>query len=188
MQQFPFFEREEAFKDYMRRYSLFHQFQKDLGILDDPNHPLHMIVREGKYCIENGPIFLHRFAFEPAVLLLGSEEQANKWLPLMRQLKIIGAYSQTELGHGSDVQSLMTTATYDPETQEFIFNTPDIKAYKFFPAGIGKVATFQVLFARLITKGKDHGVQAFLIQTRDLKTHLPLPGVEQGDIGSKIAF
>jgi acyl-CoA oxidase len=52
----------------------------------------------------------------PAVELLASDEQAKKWLPLIRDLKITGAYAQTEIGHGSDVQNLQTTATYDPNT------------------------------------------------------------------------
>ena len=42
----------------------------------------------------------------PAVELLASEEQSKKWLPLINDLKITGAYAQTEIGHGSDVQSL----------------------------------------------------------------------------------
>jgi len=37
---------------------------------------------------------------------------------------IVGCYCQTELAHGSDVQSLMTTATYDRGTETFIINTP----------------------------------------------------------------
>jgi acyl-CoA oxidase len=37
---------------------------------------------------------------------------------------------QTELGHGSNVQQLETTSTYDPKTQEFILESPTISATK----------------------------------------------------------
>ena len=50
------------------------------------------------------------------------------------------------------------SATYDVMTKEFVFNTPSIKAYKFFPGGLGKTSTHCVLYARLITLGKDYGV------------------------------
>lgn len=46
---------------------------------------------------------LHFKAFMPAVELLASDEQKKYWLPLIEKVKIIGAYVQTELGHGSDV-------------------------------------------------------------------------------------
>jgi acyl-CoA oxidase len=96
-------------------------------------------------------LFLHQSAFRPAVELLASEEQAKKWLPLIRELKITGAYAQTELGHGSDVQALQTTATFDTLTQEFVFHTPTTSAIKFWPGGLGKSSTHCVLFARLIS-------------------------------------
>ena len=52
-------------------------------------------------------------------------------------MKIMGCYAQTELGHGSNVQGLETTATFDKETDEFIIHTPNIKATKFWPGGLG---------------------------------------------------
>ena len=40
--------------------------------------------------------------------------------------KIRGCYAQTELGHGSDIQSMMTTAIYDELTQTFVMNMPSV--------------------------------------------------------------
>lgn len=83
---------------------------------------------------------------------------------------------------------MQTTATFDPHTQEFIFNTPTIQAAKFWPGGLGKSTTHAIIYARLITQGKDHGVNAFLVHLRDMETHKALPGIEVGDIGPKMAF
>ncbi|KAI5344223.1 hypothetical protein L3X38_012100 [Prunus dulcis] len=91
----------------------------------------------------------------------------------------------TELGHGSDVQGLETTATFDPKTDEFVLNSPTLTSSKWWPGGLGKAATHTVAFARLITDGKDHGVNGFIVQLRNLDDHLPLPGITVGDIGMK---
>lgn len=42
--------------------------------------------------------------FELAVRYLGDDEQVAHWLPQILACKIIGNYSQTELGHGSNVR------------------------------------------------------------------------------------
>lgn len=42
---------------------------------------------------------------------------------------------QTELGHGTFIRGLETTATYDPNTKEFILNTPTLTSYKWWPGG-----------------------------------------------------
>jgi hypothetical protein len=53
--------------------------------------------------------------FELAVRYLGDDDQVKQWLPLITKARIIGNYSQTELGHGSNVR-----VSLDPSY--FIFN------------------------------------------------------------------
>lgn len=54
------------------------------------------------------------------------------WLPRAMTFQIVGSYAQTELAHGSNVRGLQTTATYEPETQSFILDTPTLGAVRFF--------------------------------------------------------
>jgi acyl-CoA oxidase len=44
------------------------------------------------------------------------------------------------------------------------------------------------VIAELITNNQKHGQQAFIVPLRDTATHLPLPGVELGDIGARMGF
>jgi len=55
--------------------------------------------------------------FIPSILSQGTPEQQQHWLPLCYSLAIVGTYAQTELGHGTFVRGLETTATYDKATQ-----------------------------------------------------------------------
>nr|GMC72534.1 peroxisomal acyl-coenzyme A oxidase 1-like [Ipomoea batatas] len=54
-----------------------------------------------------------------------------------------------------------------------------------WPGGLGKVSTHAIVYARLITDGKDHGVHGFIVQLRSLEDHKPLAGITIGDIGTK---
>lgn len=83
---------------------------------------------------------------------------------------------------------LETTATLDLEKDQFVIHTPTFKASKFWPGSLGRHATHGIVFARCISKENDYGVQPFIVQIRDQETHLPLPGVEVGEIGQKIGY
>ncbi|KAG6792131.1 hypothetical protein POTOM_001274 [Populus tomentosa] len=128
---------------------------------------------------------LHWGMFIPAIKGQGTDEQQQKWLPLAYKMQIIGCYAQTELGHGSNVQGLETTATFDPETDEFVIHSPTLTSSKWWPGGLGKVSTHAIVYARLITNGQEHGVHGFIVQLRSLDDHMPLPGITIGDIGMK---
>lgn len=98
---------------------------------------------------------------------------------------MVGVYCQTELGHGSNVRGLNTTATYDKATQEFIIETPTLQSIKWWISGLGKVATNALVYAQLIIDGKEYGVHIFMVQLRD-ENHRPIKGIQIGDVGPKL--
>ncbi|NWR79065.1 ACOX2 oxidase, partial [Centropus unirufus] len=126
--------------------------------------------------------------FKRSISVLGSEKQIAKWIPLATQYQIIGSYAQTELGHGTYLQGLETTAVFDVSTQEFILNTPTVSAMKWWPGDMGRSATHTVVFAQLYIHGKCYGVHPFIVQIRSLQDHSLCPGVTAGDIGPKMSF
>jgi len=122
--------------------------------------------------------------FAGAVLHLGTEDHHAKWLPAAMSLETPGAFAMTEIGHGSDVASVATTATYDEATEEFVIHTPFKAAWKEFLGNAalhGKAAT---VFAQLITKGVNHGVHCFYVPIRDEEGNF-LEGVGGEDDGLK---
>ncbi|OQR81062.1 acyl-CoA dehydrogenase/oxidase, partial [Thraustotheca clavata] len=134
------------------------------------------------------PLDMHRKMFAPALQLSMSQEQWLKWKDIASSYRILGAYAQTELGHGSNIRAIETIAMYDKERQSIDLHSPTLTSRKWWPGGLGKTANFAVVYARLVADNIDYGLHAFLVQLRDLKTHETLPGIELGDIGAKIGF
>lgn len=122
--------------------------------------------------------------FGAAILHLGTRKHHEKWLPDVMSLKIPGAFAMTEIGHGSDVDSVATTATYDEATEEFVIHTPHRSAWKEFLGNAALHGQAAVVFAQLITKGVNHGVHAFFVPIRTPELEL-LPGVGSEDDGVK---
>ncbi|MGR4010429.1 acyl-CoA dehydrogenase [Leucobacter sp. 1207-22] len=122
--------------------------------------------------------------FGSAILHLGTRPHHEKWLPDVINLKIPGAFAMTEIGHGSDVASIGTTATYDPETEEFVIHTPFAGAWKEFLGNAALHGEAAVVFAQLITQGVNHGVHALFVPIRTPDGEM-LPGVQSMDDGVK---
>ncbi|HET8614141.1 MAG TPA: acyl-CoA dehydrogenase [Actinomycetales bacterium] len=121
--------------------------------------------------------------FGGAVLSLGTERH-HELLDDIASLRLPGCFAMTETDHGSDVQSLRTTATYDESTDELVVHTPYDGATKNYIGGAARDARLAVVFCQLSTRGKPRGVHAVLVPVRDQQGH-PCPGVTVADCGVK---
>jgi len=137
---------------------------------------------------EPGPYGLHDSMFKVTLGEQGTPEQQEKWLTQANDYKIIGCYAQTELGHGSNVRGLETTATWNEDDKTFTIHSPHLTASKWWIGSLGRTANHAVVMAQLIIKGKSYGPTPFCVQIRDLKTHEPLDNIHVGDIGPKFGY
>jgi acyl-CoA oxidase len=110
---------------------------------------------------------LNTNAFLVSTDLLGDEQQTKYWREQVYSGKAIGAYGQTELGHGSNVKDLETVAVYHEDKQKWIINSPSETSAKYWPGILGHFATHSVIQAKAIVKGKSIGVQTFVIELRN---------------------
>lgn len=140
--------------------------------------------------------------FGGAVGNLGTERHQEMVKKLM-DLDALGCFAMTERGHGSDVQQLETTATYDAETQEFIINSPTASAEKWFIGNAARDGRWAAVFAQLIVPGsgaseddladkadtaaqssESQGVHCLLVRIRE-DDGSAIDGVRIGDHGYK---
>ena len=122
--------------------------------------------------------------FGGAVENLGTERHHEAYVKKIIDLEMLGCFAMTETGHGSDVQSLETTATYDVDTEEFVVHSETPTARKDYIGGAAETARVAAVFAQLITtedgKPVNHGVHCVLVPIRDDEGN-DLPGVTTSD-------
>ncbi|KAL3084073.1 hypothetical protein niasHS_009206 [Heterodera schachtii] len=185
-QPVPFMTRMEKLEDVAR---LSVGMRKHAENVIDVGSPQEQFYFNSLICGYDGsPFHLHFIMALPAMINNCDEEQAAEWLPKLFNCEIIATYVQTEMGHGTNLKALETTATYDASRQEFVFNSPTITSTKWWPGNLGKTANFAVVMAQLYTNGKCYGAHPFWVQLRDIETHKPLPGITVGDIGPKFGI
>ncbi|MFT3875434.1 MAG: acyl-CoA dehydrogenase [Propioniciclava sp.] len=119
-----------------------------------------------------------------AIVNLGTSWHHETFLPGTITGELTGCFAMTELGHGSDVQSLETTITWLPETCEFEVNSPTPTAAKAYIGNAAAHGKWAAVFGQLLVDGVNQGVHVAVVRIRtdDLG---PVPGVVIGDQGHK---
>src|SRR4051794_20578547 len=125
--------------------------------------------------------------FGGAILHVGTAKHHERYLRDVAAMALPGCFAMTETGHGSNVQALQTTATYDPETEEFVVHTPHDDARKDYIGNAARDGRMAVVFAQLITGGEERGVHALLVPIRD-ENGEPCEGVRIEDCGAKLGL
>jgi acyl-CoA oxidase len=125
--------------------------------------------------------------FGGAVLNLGTQQHHDAYLADISAGRLLGCFAMTETGHGSNVQAIGTTATYDAETREFVITTPDDTSRKDYIGNAARHGRMAAVFAQLVVGGEEHGVHCLLVPIRD-EAGNPMPGVRIGDCGHKMGL
>jgi acyl-CoA oxidase len=85
------------------------------------------------------------------------------------------------------VQRLETTATWDPESGEFVVDTPSESACKDYIGNAACHGRMAAVFCQLIVGGESRGVHALLVPIRE-PDGSPVEGVEISDCGEKLGL
>lgn len=124
--------------------------------------------------------------FGGAVSLLGTSRH-DHLLPRITSGELQGCFAMTETGHGSDVQSLLTTATFDPATDEIVVHSPVPAARKDYIGNAARDGRLAAVFAQLVVDGESRGVHCVLVPIRD-ESGTPARGVTIEDCGPKLGL
>lgn len=122
--------------------------------------------------------------FGGAIVNLGTAWHHETFLPRAITVDLPGCFAMTEIGHGSDVQSLETSITWDGETREFVVHSPSPTAAKAYIGNAGRDGRMAAVFGQLWVGGEHQGVHVVLVPIRD-EAGNDLPGVTTGDQGHK---
>src|SRR3954468_6392609 len=125
--------------------------------------------------------------FAGAILHLGTEKHHQRYLADAVSGRLLGCFAMTETGHGSNVQALGTTATYDDSTGEFVVHTPTAAARKDYIGNAARHGRMAAVFAQLVVGGETHGVHCLLVPIRG-EDGATLPGVTLTDCGPKLGL
>jgi len=122
-----------------------------------------------------------------SIYFLGTEKHHQAYLEKVASMELPGCFAMTEIGHGSNVRDIDTIARYDPETDEFVVDSPCPAAGKTWIGNAARDGRMATVFAQLEVDGECYGVHAVLVPIRD-KEGNTLPGVRLEDCGHKMGL
>lgn len=129
----------------------------------------------GVHAIGGNVVFIH-----------GSESQLTKHRTSIDQIKDVYCFAATELAHGSNLKQVQTLAEYDAVTNEFVLQTPNSTACKYWIGNSTFVADYAVVLANLVVNREERGIgwlRVPLWNSKEKKHRFP--GVIIRDVGAK---
>jgi acyl-CoA oxidase len=125
--------------------------------------------------------------FAGSIQRLGTEYHHRKYLSDAAAGTLMGCFAMTEIGHGSNVQGLETSAVYHRESDCFVLHSQSYSAGKNYIGNAAEDGRLAVVFAQLEMHGQRHGVHAFLVPIRS-ENGDSLSGVSIEDNGLKMGL
>ncbi|GMK57862.1 hypothetical protein CspeluHIS016_0406960 [Cutaneotrichosporon spelunceum] len=158
-----------------------------ISVLDFERNPLNVFAAHETLGLVDGgsctKMTVHFNLFGGTLLKLGTDRHRHL-LPEIDHIDATGCFGLTELSYGNNAIEMETTAVYDPETQEFVVNSPTAKSQKYWISNGAIHARYCIVFAQLSVNGKQEGVHAILVPVRDKNLNV-LPNVTIRDMGRK---
>lgn len=171
-----------------------HTFFEKFGFLtfEDQKKDPTLILKIGNYVSKFDvnltiKVMVQFMLYTQTLILLGTEKH-RKFIDAAFSLQDLGCFALTELGHGSNVNGILTRADFDSTTREFVLNTPTGIGMKFWIGAAGQSACLSVVFAQLYVQNKKQGVHAFIVPLRSENDYSLLPGITAGDCGLKVGW
>ena len=162
-------------------------FPKEYGGWDSMKEYIAIFETSGYFDLSLSIKFgVHFGLFGGSVFWLGTKKHHDKYLEDIGTMALPGCFAMTETGHGSNVRGLEVTATYDPNTDEIVINSPTFQSGKEY-IGNALDSRMASVFSQLIVNGESHGVHAVLVPLRD-DDHNLLPGITVKDNGYKVGL
>ena len=141
--------KEEMWEHHMAKYNRAFSLDKEKWF---KKHECNDVIW-GYAALGQNPCVLNYTMFSLAIVNMCTDEQRKKWETACRNASIMGTYAQTEIGHGSNVAGIETTATFDKSTDEFVIHTPSPTATKWWPGDLGNFSSHAMVFCRLKIEG-----------------------------------
>ncbi|HYH60779.1 MAG TPA: acyl-CoA dehydrogenase family protein, partial [Solirubrobacterales bacterium] len=125
--------------------------------------------------------------FGGAVHHLGTRKHHELYLERVASFDLPGAFAMSESGHGSNVQRVQTTASYDPKAEEFVVSTPTDEDRKDYIGNAARDGQMAAVFCQLHVGGEKRGVHCILVPLRDEKGKV-CEGIRIEDCGHKLGL
>jgi acyl-CoA dehydrogenase family protein 9 len=112
------------------------------------------------------------------IILFGTEEQRQRWLPRCASGELVGAFCLTEPGSGSDAQAMLSTAVPSTDGKHYVLNGTKIWISN---AGYAGVMTVFAKVPVMIDGKQKQRVTAFIVDAH-------APGISLGKIEEKMGI